>query len=98
MIFFNQVKFLSRWADRQKACRIDVMCPQVKGYRYLEEGNSDESDSERSEEDDENEEDREPEEQLANEFRAEDMEAERQDSGAQEADSLRVRRKRAENH
>ncbi|XP_051939248.1 protein unc-93 homolog B1 isoform X1 [Hippocampus zosterae] len=83
---------------RHRLPRIPRPRHKVKGYRYLEEGNSDESDSERSEEDDENEEDREPEEQLANEFRAEDMEAERRDSGAHEADSLRVRRKRAENH
>lgn len=32
---------------------MSTFCPQVKGYRYLEEDNSDESDSEKSEEDDE---------------------------------------------
>ncbi|XP_061536423.1 protein unc-93 homolog B1 [Phycodurus eques] len=80
--------------ERHRLPRIPRPRHKVKGYRYLEEGNSDESDSERSEEDDENDD----EEQLVNEFGAEDMEAERQDVGAQGADSLRARRKRPESH
>ncbi|XP_057700169.1 protein unc-93 homolog B1 isoform X2 [Corythoichthys intestinalis] len=71
---------------------------KVKGYRYLEDGNSDESDSEKSEEDDENNAEDIEAEELVNEFGAENMEAERQDDGDLGADSLRARRKRAENH
>ncbi|XP_077381366.1 protein unc-93 homolog B1 [Festucalex cinctus] len=85
---------------RHRLPRIPRPRHKVKGYRYLEDGNSDESDSERSEEDDDekDEEEMEAEEQLANEFGAEDMEAERQDAAAQGAgaDSLRARRKRAD--
>ncbi|XP_037108231.1 protein unc-93 homolog B1 [Syngnathus acus] len=85
--------------ERHRLPRIPRPRHKVKGYRYLEDGNSDESDSERSEEDDEkDEEEIEAEEQLANESEAEDMEAERQDPGAQGADSLRARRKKPENH
>ncbi|XP_054634031.1 protein unc-93 homolog B1 [Dunckerocampus dactyliophorus] len=82
---------------RHRLPRIPRPRHKVKGYRYLEEGNSDESDSEKSEEDDEKDvEHIEEEEQLANEMGAEDMEDERQDGGAAGADSLRARRKRAE--
>ncbi|KAF7663157.1 hypothetical protein LDENG_00216930 [Lucifuga dentata] len=63
---------------------------KVKGYRYLEEDNSDESDSERSEEDEEEEE---GEEEVAEEVGAEDREDGDQDSGAWAADSPRARRR-----
>nr|XP_057930525.1 protein unc-93 homolog B1 [Doryrhamphus excisus] len=82
---------------RHRLPRIPRPRHKVKGYRYLEEGNSDESDSERSEEDDEKDvEHVEEEEQSANEMGAEDTENERHDGEATGADSLRPRRKRAE--
>ena len=61
---------------------------QVKGYRYLEEDNSDESDSERSEEDEE-----ERQEHVMEEMEAEEMAEGGQDRGAQGADSPRARRR-----
>ncbi|XP_070774136.1 protein unc-93 homolog B1 [Enoplosus armatus] len=64
---------------------------KVKGYRYLEEDNSDESDSERTEED-------EDEERVAEEMGAEDREEGGQDAAAQGADSPRARRRGAEGH
>ncbi|XP_044045600.1 protein unc-93 homolog B1 [Siniperca chuatsi] len=67
---------------------------KVKGYRYLEEDNSDESDSERSEED----ENREDEEHVAEEMGAEDREEGGQGAVVQEADSPGARRRGAEGH
>lgn len=63
-------------------------CSQVKGYRYLEEDNSDESDSEKSveEENDEN---------LEEEMPSADGEEEEQDAGSVGADSPRVWRRGA---
>ncbi|XP_054459787.1 protein unc-93 homolog B1 [Anoplopoma fimbria] len=69
---------------------------KVKGYRYLEEDNSDESDSERSEEDDEDE--KEDEEHVAEEMGAEDREEGGQDAGVQGVDSPKARRRGAEGH
>ncbi|XP_074484863.1 protein unc-93 homolog B1 [Sebastes fasciatus] len=69
---------------------------KVKGYRYLEEDNSDESDSERSEEDDE--EEKEDEEHVVEEMGAEDGEEGGQDAGVQGADSPGARRRGAEGH
>lgn len=62
-------------------------CCQVKGYRYLEEDNSDESDSEKSveEENDEN----------IEEMPSADGEEEEQDAGTEGADSPRVWRRGA---
>lgn len=67
------------------------VCLQVKGYRYLEEDNSDESDSDRSEEDEEKEEER-----VVEEMEAEDGEEGGQDRGAHGADSPGARRRGAE--
>ena len=76
------------------------MCPQVKGYRYLEEDNSDESDSEKSEEDEteeeEEEERKDDDEHVAEEIGAEDREEGGQDGGAQGFDSPGARRRGAE--
>ncbi|XP_037619374.1 protein unc-93 homolog B1 [Sebastes umbrosus] len=69
---------------------------KVKGYRYLEEDNSDESDSERSEEDDE--EEKEDEEHVVEEMGAEDGEEGGRDAGVQGADSPGARRRGAEGH
>ncbi|XP_070827001.1 protein unc-93 homolog B1 [Chaetodon trifascialis] len=72
---------------------------KVKGYRYLEEDNSDESDSERSEEDDEEndeEEEEDDEEHVVEEKGEEDREEGGQDAGAQGADSHATRRRGAE--
>ncbi|XP_042254189.1 protein unc-93 homolog B1 [Thunnus albacares] len=69
---------------------------KVKGYRYLEEDNSDESDSERSEEDEE--EKMEDEDHVAEEIGAEGREEGGQDAGAQGADSPGARRRGAEGH
>ncbi|KAM7418538.1 hypothetical protein PAMA_015918 [Pampus argenteus] len=66
---------------------------KIKGYRYLEEDNSDESDSEKSEEDEE--EERANEEHVVEEMGAEDREEGGQDAGAQGADSPRARRRGA---
>ncbi|XP_072240332.1 protein unc-93 homolog B1 [Leuresthes tenuis] len=70
---------------------------KVKGYRYLEEDNSDESDSERSEEDDEDAERRKEEngEHVVEEMGAEDGEERGQDAGAVGADSPRAWRRGA---
>ncbi|KAG7214490.1 hypothetical protein INR49_023002 [Caranx melampygus] len=68
-------------------------CYWVKGYRYLEEENSDESDSERSEEDEEKEED---DEHVVEEMEAENREEGGQDRGVHGADSPRARRRGAE--
>ncbi|KAM4603475.1 protein unc-93 homolog B1 [Polymixia lowei] len=69
---------------------------KVKGYRYLEEDNSDESDSETSEEDEEEEEEEEEEveveEQEADEMGAANGEDLGQDAGSQGSDSPRARR------
>lgn len=67
-----------------------IICLQVKGYRYLEEDNSDESDSEKSEDDDE--------EHVVEEMVAEDREEGGQDAGAQGADSPTAWRRGAEVH
>nr|ATT59261.1 Unc93b1 [Epinephelus coioides] len=69
---------------------------KVKGYRYLEEDNSDESDSERSEDDDK--EEREDGEHVPEEMGAEDREEGGQDAGVQGADSPVARRRGAEGH
>ncbi|XP_077575637.1 protein unc-93 homolog B1 [Stigmatopora nigra] len=84
---------------RRRLPRIPRPRHKVKGYRYLEDGNSDESDSEKSEEDDENDvKEIDDEELLVNDFGVENMEAGRQDAGDLGVDSLRARKKRAENH
>ncbi|XP_056227369.1 protein unc-93 homolog B1 [Seriola aureovittata] len=80
---------------RPRLPRIPRPRHKVKGYRYLEDDNSDESDSERSEEDEEKEED---EEHVVEEMGAEDREEGGQDRGAQGADSPRARRRGAEGH
>ncbi len=76
------------------------LCLQVKGYRYLEEDNSDESDSEKSEEDDEEDEEdkNEDEEHVAEEMGAESREEGGQDAVVQGADSPGARRRGAEGH
>lgn len=75
------------------------MCWQVKGYRYLEEDNSDESDSEKSEEDDDDDGDRnEDGEHVVEEMRAEDREEDGQDAGVLGADSPGARRRGPEGH
>ncbi|XP_053190743.1 protein unc-93 homolog B1 [Scomber japonicus] len=75
---------------------------KVKGYRYLEEDNSDESDSEKSEEDEteeeEEEERKDDDEHVAEEIGAEDREEGGQDGGAQGFDSPGARRRGAEGH
>lgn len=55
---------------------ITLFClfPQVKGYRYLEEDNSDESDSEKSEEDGDEEEEEEQRDRVVEEMGADDGE------------------------
>lgn len=70
----------------------------MKGYRYLEEDNSDESDSEGSEEDDdEDEEERtEEDERVVEEMVAGDREEEGRDARAEGADSPRAQRRGAE--
>uniref|UniRef100_A0A3P8TC32 Unc-93 homolog B1, TLR signaling regulator n=1 Tax=Amphiprion percula TaxID=161767 RepID=A0A3P8TC32_AMPPE len=67
---------------------------KVKGYRYLEEDNSDESDSEKSEEDDEEDEE-ENEDGVVEEMGAEGREDGGQDGGAE---SPRARRRGVEGH
>lgn len=69
---------------------------KVKGYRYLEEDNSDESDSERSVEDDE--EEKQDEEHVAEEMETEEWEEGGQGAGFQGADSPEARRRGAEVH
>ncbi|XP_047221576.1 protein unc-93 homolog B1 [Girardinichthys multiradiatus] len=71
---------------------------KVKGYRYLEEDNSDESDSERSEEDDDEDEGErtEEDENVVEEMGAADREDEGQDARAERADSPRARRRGAD--
>ncbi|XP_036957031.1 protein unc-93 homolog B1 [Acanthopagrus latus] len=72
---------------------------KVKGYRYLEEDNSDESDSEKSEEDDDDDGDRnEDGEHVVEEMRAEDREEDGQDAGVLGADSPGARRRGPEGH
>nr|XP_019939203.1 PREDICTED: protein unc-93 homolog B1 [Paralichthys olivaceus]XP_019939204.1 PREDICTED: protein unc-93 homolog B1 [Paralichthys olivaceus] len=80
---------------RPRLPRIPRPRHKVKGYRYLEEDNSDESDSERSEED--NEENRD-EEHVLEEMGAEDREVRGQDGGAHGADSPVARRRGAAGH
>ncbi|XP_076004014.1 protein unc-93 homolog B1 [Genypterus blacodes] len=67
---------------------------KVKGYRYLEEDNSDESDSESSEEEEEDDD----EEQVAEEVGAEDQVDGGQEAGPGAADSPRARRRGARGH
>ncbi|KAG8015074.1 Protein unc-93-like protein B1 [Nibea albiflora] len=69
---------------------------KVKGYRYLEEDNSDESDSERSEEEDGGED--KDEEHVVEEMGAENWEEGGQAAGDQGADSPGTRRRGAEGH
>ncbi|KAE8301053.1 Protein unc-93-like protein B1 [Larimichthys crocea] len=69
---------------------------KVKGYRYLEEDNSDESDSERSEEEEGGED--KDEEHVVEEMGAEDWEEGGQAAGVQGADSPGTRRRGAEGH
>lgn len=71
---------------------------KVKGYRYLEEDNSDESDSEGSERDDGEEEEKGYEEHLVEERGAEDGEEGGQGGGPRRADSPGTRRRGAEGH
>lgn len=71
--------------------------PKVKGYRYLEEDNSDESDSEKSEEEDE-EEKKEDEERVVEEMGGEDREEGGLGAGVQGVDSPGARRRGAEGH
>ncbi|XP_026215893.1 protein unc-93 homolog B1 [Anabas testudineus] len=75
---------------RPRLPRIPRPRHKVKGYRYLEEDNSDESDSEKSEDDDE--------EHVVEEMVAEDREEGGQDAGAQGADSPTAWRRGAEVH
>nr|XP_046259510.1 protein unc-93 homolog B1 [Scatophagus argus] len=86
--------------ERRLAKRVPYRLPRiprprhkVKGYRYLEEDNSDESDSEKSEE--ENDED---DEHLVEEMEAEDREEGGQYAVVQGADSPEARRRVAEGH
>ncbi|XP_031720285.1 protein unc-93 homolog B1 [Anarrhichthys ocellatus] len=88
--------------ERRLAMKVPFRLPRiprprhkVKGYRYLEEDNSDESDSEKSVEDDEEEE---HEEHVAEEMGAEDGEEGGQDAGVQGVDSPKARRRGAEGH
>lgn len=67
--------------------------PQVKGYRYLEEDNSDESDSERSEEDDREDEREEDNSDVVHNLDGEESD---QDGWYQGANSHRARRRGAE--
>lgn len=78
--------------ERYRLPRIPRPRHKVKGYRYLEEDNSDESDSERSEEDDEEDEE-EDEDRVVEEMGAEGREEGVQDG---EADSPRARRRGVE--
>ncbi|XP_056136296.1 protein unc-93 homolog B1 [Lampris incognitus] len=85
--------------ERRLAQRVPFRLPRiprprhkVKGYRYLEEDNSDESGSEKSEGDEEEEG---HEEQEVEEFGAERREDQGQDSGSQGSDSPRSRMGRA---
>uniref|UniRef100_A0A8D3AY18 Unc-93 homolog B1, TLR signaling regulator n=1 Tax=Scophthalmus maximus TaxID=52904 RepID=A0A8D3AY18_SCOMX len=78
---------------RPRLPRIPRPRHKVKGYRYLEEDNSDESDSERSDDDEEL--DKENEGDVVEEMGAEDREERVQDGGAQGDDSPRARRKSA---
>lgn len=87
--------------ERRLAVRVPFRLPRiprprhkVKGYRYLEEDNSDESDSERSEDEGE----KEDEEHVVEEMGAEDREEGGQDAEAQGADSPGARRRGAEGH
>lgn len=68
-------------------------CPQVKGYRYLEEDNSDESDSERSEEDDREDEREEDDCDVVQNLDGEERD---QEGWYQGANSPRARRRGAE--
>ncbi|XP_029295873.1 protein unc-93 homolog B1 [Cottoperca gobio] len=70
---------------------------KVKGYRYLEEDNSDESDSERGD-DEEDEEGQEEQEHMVEEMAAEDEEEGGQDAGVRGADSPAARRRGVEGH
>ncbi|XP_038570281.1 protein unc-93 homolog B1 [Micropterus salmoides] len=87
--------------ERRLAVRLPFRLPRiprprhkVKGYRYLEEDNSDESDSERSEDEGE----KEDEEHVVEEMGAEEREEGGQDAEAQGADSPGARRRGAEGH
>lgn len=79
---------------------ITLFClfPQVKGYRYLEEDNSDESDSEKSEEDGDEEEEEEHQDHVVEEMGADDGEEEEQGDKALGIDSPRARWRGAEGH
>ncbi|XP_068588319.1 protein unc-93 homolog B1-like [Cebidichthys violaceus] len=81
--------------ERRLASKVPFRLPRiprprhkVKGYRYLEEDNSDESDSEKSEEDDE--------EHVAEEMGAEDGEEGGRDAGVQGVESPEAGRRGAE--
>ncbi|XP_040002070.1 protein unc-93 homolog B1 [Xiphias gladius] len=80
---------------RPRLPRIPRPRHKVKGYRYLEEDNSDESDSESEEDEEEKTED---EEHVVEEMGAEDSEEGGHDGEAQGADSPRARRRGAEGH
>ncbi|XP_026159607.1 protein unc-93 homolog B1 [Mastacembelus armatus] len=84
---------------RPRLPRIPRPRHKVKGYRYLEEDNSDESDSEKSQDDDEeDEEEKEGEDHVAGEKGADEMEEGVQDTGGQGADSPKARRRWASGH
>ncbi|KAI9538459.1 hypothetical protein NQZ68_014203 [Dissostichus eleginoides] len=88
--------------ERRLARKIPFRLPRiprprhkVKGYRYLEEDNSDESDSERSD-DEEDEEGLDDDEHVAEEMEAEDGDGGGQDAGGPGAESPGARRRGAE--
>ncbi|KAK2919420.1 protein unc-93 homolog B1 [Channa argus] len=82
---------------RPRLPRIPRPRHKFKGYRYLEEDNSDESDSERGEDDDlEDELKTEDEDHVVEEMGPEDGDERGQDAGARRADSPRARRRGVE--
>lgn len=90
----NGEQLLSSFFPHSSISHTYHLFPQVKGYRYLEEDNSDESDSERSEDEGE----KEDEEHVVEEMGAEEREEGGQDAEAQGADSPGARRRGAEGH
>lgn len=85
---------------RPRLPRIPRPRHKVKGYRYLEEDNSDESDSERSEDNvrDDEEEREEDEERVVEEMEAEGREEEGQDTQSLGGDSPKARQRGARGH
>ncbi|KAK5927070.1 hypothetical protein CgunFtcFv8_022595 [Champsocephalus gunnari] len=89
--------------ERRLARKIPFRLPRiprprhkVKGYRYLEEDNSDESDSERSDDEEEGLDDDDDDEHVAEEMEAEDGDGGGQDAGGPGAESPGARRRGAE--